>query len=159
MENAKLFILIASLFTSLSYLNFFDTTFQHGFEDDIELSGGTRIIHEFTHVADDQGRTSLDVHSTFSHASREHRDQETEGRHAHVVDEGGGDKSIQGVLGEFDGVHVGGHDTRDDGDDVHVGDGGADLSKGNATLVLDLRWMETNKRDGIRKKVRWSKIR
>lgn len=58
----------------------------------------------------------------------------TKGRQVDIIDEGGADEGVQGVLSELDGVHVRSNHAGDDRDDVHVGDGGADLGEGNAGL-------------------------
>ena len=58
----------------------------------------------------------------------------TEGGQVDIVDEGGANEGVQGVLREFDGVHVRANHAGDDGNDVHVGDSGTDFSESNASL-------------------------
>ena len=58
----------------------------------------------------------------------------TEGGQVDIVDEGGANEGVQGVLREFDGVHVRANHAGDDGNDIHVGDSGADFGESNASL-------------------------
>jgi hypothetical protein len=115
-----------------------NTTLKNRLEDGVELSSGTGVIDELAHVSNDKGRAALDDDSPLSHATGQDGHKETEGGEVDVVDEGCADEGIKGILCELDGVHVASNDARDDGDDVDVGDGGADLSEGNAALLLDL---------------------
>mmetsp|Transcript_26827 Transcript_26827/g.53684 ORF Transcript_26827/g.53684 Transcript_26827/m.53684 type:complete len:544 (-) Transcript_26827:82-1713(-) len=124
--------------THFLHSDLLNSTLQNGLQNGVELCGGTRVVHELTHVTNNQRRATLDGHLALAHALSEDRNKQTKGGKINIVNEGGANKGIKSTLSELDGVHVGSSHSVNDRSDINVGDCGSDLSESNAGLILDL---------------------
>ena len=56
--------------------NLLNASLQHGLEDGVELSSRAGVVHQLTHVSDDQRSAALDHHLALTHALRQDGNQQ-----------------------------------------------------------------------------------